>query len=146
MKDFGENKGRELWERANGIDNNEVEEVERQQISKIGTLKENTRDFSILSEKIDEFAEELKKKIEKENIKFKTIGIITIATNLHTRTKSRTLESFSDDIEIVKKEAKDLMKEFLEKEKDILRRCGIRVSNFEPKEDQKQKSLFEFSK
>jgi len=145
MKDFGENKGRELWERANGIDNNEVEEVERQQISKIGTLKENTRDLNIVYEKIDELAEDLKKKIEKENIKFKTIGIIAIATNLQSYTRSKTLESFSDDIEIVKKETKDLMKEFLEKEKDILRRCGIRVSNFEPKEKQ-QKSLFEFSK
>ncbi len=146
IKEFGENKGKELREKANGIDESSVEEVERQQISKLGTLKENTRDLDKISEKIDELSEDLKKKIEKEGIKFKTIGVIAIATNLQTYTRSKTLAAFSADIEAVKKESKELMKEFLETQKDVLRRCGIRVSNFEHKEGQKQKSLFEFSK
>ena len=42
---FGENKGNEIWERANGIDDSPVEETERQQLARIGTLKENTNNL-----------------------------------------------------------------------------------------------------
>ncbi len=148
-KQFGEKKGKEFWERANGIDTDEVEELEKQQISKIGTLKENTKDLDLISKKVDELAEELQKKIQKEGIKFKTVSVIIILTNLETHTKSKTLDNFTDDVDIVQIETKKLFQEFLEKNPDKkLRRCGVRVSGFdiEQKEDKKQKSLFSFGK
>ncbi len=148
-KQFGEKKGREFWERANGIDIDEVEELEKQQISKIGTLKENTKDLDLIGKKVDELAEELQKKIEKEGVKFKTVSVIIILANLETHTKSKTLDNFTDDVEVVKIETKKLFQEFLEKNPDKkLRRCGIRVSGFdrEQKEDKNQKTLFSFGK
>ncbi len=147
VSQFGENKGREIWEHANGVDNSEVEETERQQLAKIGTLKEDTGDLEKICEKLFELADQLELKIEKENKKFKSVAIIVILTNLETHTKSRSLPDYSDSIEVVKQEARALMKEFLENNPGKkLRRCGVRVSSFEEKviEDKKQKTLFNF--
>ena len=147
VENFGGNKGREIWEHANGIDNSEVEEIERQQLSKIGTLKQDSSDLDFICEKLFELADELKIKIGEEKKKFKSVSIIVILTNLETHTKSRSLPEFTENIEVVKTEAKNLMKEFLENNPDKkLRRCGVRVSGFpEKKEEIKgQKTLFGF--
>ena len=150
VEQFGDKKGKEIWEHANGIDNSEVEETERQQLSKIGTLKQDSSDLDFICEKLFELADELKIKIEKEGKKFKSVSILAILNNLETHTKSRSLENFTDDIEVVKTEAKNLIKEFLEKNPGKkLRRCGVRVSNFQGKnttEEKKQKNLFSFGK
>jgi len=151
---FGEKKGRDIREHANGIDNSEVEETERQQLSKIGTLKEDSSDLDFICEKLFDLIEELKIKIEKEGKKFKSVSIIVILANLQTHTKSRSLENFTDDIQVVKTEAKNLMKEFLENNPGKkLRRCGVRVSGFEDSalnltepSEKKQKTLFSFGK
>ena len=146
---FGEKKGKEIWEHANGIDNSEVEETERQQLSKIGTLKQDSSDLDFICEKLFGLADELKTKIEKEKKQFKSVSIIVILTNLETHTKSRSLDNFSENIDVVKEEARKLMKEFLEVNTGKkLRRCGVRVSGFPEvnlkKEDKKQKTLFSF--
>ena len=149
-KQFGEKKGKEIWEKANGIDEDEVQGIEKQQISKLGTLKEDTNDLKPISEKVDEFAEGLKIKIIREAVKFKTVSIIAILTNLDTQTRSKTLDSFTDSIDVVRVEAKKLFQEFLGKNPDKkLRRCGIRVSGFDrdqKAESKQQKTLFSFGK
>ncbi len=147
VKQFGEKKGKEIWEHANGVDNSEVEETERQQLSKIGTLKQDSSDLEFICIKLFELADELKVKIEKEQKKFKSVSIIIILTNLETGTRSRSLPDYTQNIETIKGEAKNLMKEFLEKNPGKkLRRCGVRVSSFEEKgaQDKKQKNLFSF--
>ncbi len=141
-QEFGENKGREIFERANGIDNNEVEETQKQQLSKIGTLKENTNILETISEKLEELSVELEKKIKKEGIKFKTVSAILITTKLQTLTRAKTLRGFTDDIETVKKEANELVNEFLnENPQEKLRRCGIRVSGFDREKKSGNRSL-----
>ncbi len=151
IDNFGEKKGEEIWEHANGVDNSEVEETERQQLSKIGTLKQDSSDLDFICDKLFELADELKIKIDKEKKQFKSVSIIVILTNLETHTKSRSLENFTDDIEIVKTETKNLMKEFLESNPGKkLRRCGVRVSGFpentveDEKQEKKQRTLFGF--
>ncbi len=143
---FGSVKGKEYFEKANGIDNSEVEEQERQQLSKLGTLKENTKDLETICAKIDEFLPELERKIEKP---FRTVSIIAITKSLKTQTKSKTLDSPTKSIGIVRDQARLLFKEFLEQNPppEALRRCGVRVSNFGEvleKDNKKQKTLFNF--
>ena len=147
ITEFGENKGKEILEKANGIDESPVEEMERQQISRLGTLKEDTGDLQIILEKIDQLSIDLEKKIKDNGIRFKTVSIIVILTDLETHTKSRTLDNYTDNIEIANQEAGKLFKEFLDNNKGKkLRRCGIRVAGFEDKKemDKKQKTLFGF--
>jgi len=137
---FGSIKGKEYFEKANGIDNSEVEEQERQQLSKLGTLKENTRDLEVICDKISELLPDLEKKIEKP---FRTVSIIAITKSLKIQTKSKTLTNSTKSISVVKDEARKLFEEFLKQNTEELRRCGVRVSNFEETQ-QKQKNLFNF--
>ncbi len=148
IQEFGENKGKEIWEKANGIDENPVEEVERQQISRLGTLKEDTANLDKILEKINELSIGLEEKIKQKKVKFKTVSIIAILKNLEAHTKSRSMDFSTNDIEIAKQEAKKLFSDFLKENPDKkLRRCGIRVSGFEEViVDEKQKTLFSFSK
>lgn len=147
VEEFGENRGKEFHEHANGIDEGPVTETERQQLSKLGTLKKDTRNLDEVCEKLDELLVDLAKKISDKNLKFKTISVIAINTGLETFTKSKTLESASGSAQVVREESRFLMDSLLrEREKDLLRRCGLRVSNFEKLQepDKKQKTLLNF--
>ena len=142
VQEFGEKKGILLHERAKGQDNDQVKENPRQQLSKIGTLPQNTQDISLISEKLSLLCAELLKKIEKENVQFSTISLLTINAVLEMKTKSKTFSA-------VKKEdlfshASVLLREFIkENPKEMLRRIGIRVSGFQ--ENTKQRVLWEFT-
>lgn len=128
---FGKARGQLLHNRANGMDEEPVEESDRQQISRLATLKENTRDMKAISELLERLAEDVHRKLAGRNLEFRTISIITITPRLETRTKSRTLGQFAADLGTIRKHSIELMQEFLEKNPDEeLRRCGVRVSNF----------------
>jgi len=146
IENFGKAKGKLLWERANGIDNEPVEDSERQQASSIATLEENTRDMQKINKLLEELAKEVHEKVKKQNVKFKTVSIIAINKYLEIRTRSKSLDYFSDSIEDIKDHSKNLMEKFLaENPKEILRRCGVSVSNFEGREKPiGQKTLGEF--
>lgn len=133
---LGKNKTRLLQEKARGIDESPVEQKEAQQISRIGTLKEDTRDQEVIFEKIKELAQDMKRKVEKKKVFFRTIGIIAIDTGLETQTRSETMAE-TDDINIALLSASQLLAKFLEENpKKRLRRVGIRISNLLYKKEQ----------
>ncbi|MBI4170219.1 MAG: hypothetical protein HY514_00855, partial [Candidatus Aenigmarchaeota archaeon] len=133
---IGKNKTKLLQEKAQGADNTPVEQKEAQQISKIGTLKEDTNDMEKIFEKIRELASELKKKADKKNVSFRTVSIITIDADLEMQTKSETIEQ-TDDLERALAVARKLLASYLdENPKKKLRRIGIRVSNLLYKKEQ----------
>jgi DNA polymerase IV (DinB-like DNA polymerase) len=133
---FGENTARLLRGRASGIDDSPVEPRERQQISRIGTLKEDTGDIEEIFNKIKELAEDLKGKIGKERVYFRTVSIIAVDTNLKTHLKSETIAE-TDDIEAALKVARKLLEGFPDENPEtLLRRVGIRVSNLVYKKEQ----------
>jgi len=126
---FGKNKAKLLQEKARGIDESPVHEQEAKQVSRIGTLKEDTRDLDEIFGKVKQLATDLKKKIKEKDISFRTISVIAIDTTLETQTRSETV-SQTDDLDTVIETARRLLKKFLEENPDRkLRRVGIRVSN-----------------
>jgi len=134
---FGRNKAKLLLDKARGIDDSPVEQKERQQISRLGTLKEDTDDVVTIFEKIKELATDMKKKIEKEKVSFRTISLITIDTALKTQTRSETIQ-VTNDLDSVLPIVKSLLERFLEENSEKkLRRVGIRASNFIYKKEQK---------
>lgn len=138
---FGKKKGQFLYNAARGVDDSPVEAVERQQISCIGTLKENTRNPEIINEKLYELSQELHEKLLKEKKHFRSVSIIAITENLETHTKSMTLDAPTNDLAMIKEKSVSLMDEFLKENPAVLRRCGVRVSSLEEK---KHFSLKEF--
>jgi len=128
---FGKNKAKLLHDKSLGIDNSIVETKKKKQLSKIGTLKEDTKDKKVIFEKIMELSNELNQKIKRDNVSFRTVSLITIDIELKTHIKSETI-SRANDIQRAIPVFKQLLDNYIEENPEKkLRRIGIRVSNLE---------------
>jgi len=127
---FGRKLGTYLFLAARGEDNEPVQEKEiPTQISRIGTLKENTRDFDSIQPVLIELTKSLGEKLQDEQISCKSVSIIAILNNLAIHTRTKTLESSAGDLRTIDDCAQQLLKEFLQSTPQIiLRRIGVKVT------------------
>jgi DNA polymerase IV (DinB-like DNA polymerase) len=141
-KIFGESRARYLHEISHGIDDSPVEEKESTQLSRMGTLPEDTRDAEIIYLKILELSADLAGRVKEMKIGFRTVSIIAVDTDLQMHSKSETIQ-VTGDLLAALPTARKLLETFLKDNPGIvLRRVGIRASNFT--EDGGQKTLGEF--
>ncbi len=144
MELFGKNLGVYFHNAANGVDNEAVQETgEAESISRISTLKENTRDLSVVLEKCNQLIEDIHKELVQRNISFKNVGIIAIMTNLSVRSRSKTLETSTSDIEALRRTVRELFEKFLSESELEIRRVGVKIAHF-VKEEAEQKQLTSF--
>ncbi len=142
---LGPTKAEQFWNHANGIDDDEVENEDKKQMSKLKTLKENSKDPEYIFTGAEEFAENLQKRLDERNVGFKTIAIIVVTTGLKTKTKGMTFSGVQKSVKSVLSQYKKLLEEFLlENPDDAIRRFGIRVGGFE--EFKEQRTLADFKK
>ncbi len=141
---FGKKLGVYFHNAAKGVDNEPVQETgEAESISRISTLKENTRDLLVVLEKTDQLIEDIHKDVVKRNISFKQVGIIAIMTDLSVRSRSKTLEAATRDVELLRRAVRDLFEKFLGESELEIRRVGVKISGF-AKEEAEQRSLTSF--
>jgi DNA polymerase IV (DinB-like DNA polymerase) len=141
---FGKNLGVYFHNAANGVDNDPVQEAgEAESISRISTLKENTRDIAAITEKTSQQIEEIGRELAQRNVSFKQVGIIAIMTDLTARSRMQTLEQPTRDLEILRKVVRELFEKFLGESELEIRRVGVKISQF-VKEDVEQKRLTSF--
>ncbi|MFX0163459.1 MAG: DNA polymerase IV [Candidatus Hodarchaeota archaeon] len=144
IKLFGKSSGSYFHNAAMGIDESPVQERgEAESISRIHTLKEDTRDLNVILEKADQLCEEVYERLVKQGLSFKTIGIIMITTDLNMRTRSKTLKNSTNDLETLKKTVKELFEKIINETTLEARRVGVKVSNF-AKEKKRQKQITDF--
>jgi DNA polymerase IV (DinB-like DNA polymerase) len=141
---FGEANGTKFFEYASGIDLRPIEpNREKQQLSRMMTIKQDSRDYDIIVQNVDFLLGLLYKEILELKKKFKTVSLIVVTDKMETVTKSRTktvpIEDFSDLEEI----SHDLLREYLNEALSSVRRVGVRVSNFDENSGF-QRKLFEF--
>jgi DNA polymerase IV (DinB-like DNA polymerase) len=141
---FGKTLGVYFHNAANGIDNEPVQETgEAESISRISTLKENTRDLTLILEKTSQLIEGVHKELAERNLGFKQAGIIAIMTDLSVRSRSQTLEKPTNDIDVLRRIVRELFEKFLGESELEIRRVGVKVSHF-AKEEIRQKQLTSF--
>jgi DNA polymerase IV (DinB-like DNA polymerase) len=144
MEIFGKNLGVYFHNAANGVDNEPVQETsEAESISRISTLKENTRDLSVVLEKCNQLIEEIHRDLVQRNISFRNVGIIAIMTDLSVRSRTKTLETATSDIELLRRTVRELFEKFLSESELEVRRVGVKISQFS-KEEREQKKLTSF--
>jgi DNA polymerase IV (DinB-like DNA polymerase) len=144
MELFGKNLGVYFHNAANGVDNEPVQETgEAESVSRISTLKKNTCDLSVVQEKCSQLIEDIHKELVQRNISFKQVGIVAIMTDLSVRSRSKTLETPTSDIEVLKRTVRELFEKFLGESELEVRRVGVKVSQFS-KEEREQKKLTSF--
>ena len=141
---FGKTLGLYFHNAANAIDNEPVvEQGEAESISKIGTLKQDTHNFELLSQKTDELAETVHKEIAEKGYSFKTISLYIVNVDLLNKSRSITLEQPAKDKDVIKRNARLLLEKYLIESPLDIRRVGVKVSGFS-KEQPQQKQLSSF--
>ncbi len=141
---FGRTMGTYFHRAALGVDDEPVEErSEIESFSRISTLKQDSRDLNFIMETAERLCSEIHDTVVNEKTNFKTIGVIAILKDLSPHTRSKTLESPTDSLEVLKKNTKKLFEKLFTETEDEARRVGVRVSNLS-KEQKGQKQLTSF--
>jgi DNA polymerase IV (DinB-like DNA polymerase) len=121
--------GARLHEFANGIDSNEVvEEYETKSIGRDTTFEMDTDDEVQILQVLGELAEEVHEDVIANGFKFKTITVRVRYQHFDTHTRSKSLLFPTNDLDILRNNAKRLIAHFLHRNKKI-RLIGVRVSN-----------------
>ena len=141
---FGKTLGIYFHNAAKGVDNAPVKEAgEAESISRIATLKENTRDLAVILEKTNQLIEDIYNELVKRKIRFKQVGILVVMADLSVHSRSQTLERPEKRVEILVKTVKMLFEKYLSESEIEIRRVGVKISRF-IKEEAKQKQLSSF--
>ena len=121
--------GTRLHEFANGIDNSEViEEYETKSIGRDTTFEKDVDDAEQIFQVLDGLADEVHEDVIANGFKFKTITVRVRYQHFDTYTRSKSLLFPTNDLDILKNNAKRLIASFLRGNKKI-RLIGVRVSN-----------------
>ncbi|MGD9778738.1 DNA polymerase IV [Methanomethylovorans sp.] len=143
IAEFGKNRGTWLKKAASGIDESPVtERTATDQIGRMASLKENTRDDDMVFALLDELVDDVIKKAVSRKVSFRSVTITVIFSNFRMATKSRTLNHAVSDKGILHETAREIMLQFLREGSMDFRRIGVRVGNLQ--QNIGQKSLFEY--
>ena len=141
---FGGGLGDYLYRAARGEDDEPVEGRELPtQVSRIATLKKNTRAISEILPLLEELANSATLKLTQKTITCRTISVIAILGDLSIHSKSRTLESPTNDVITIAQASKELLAQFLQSEQNALvRRVGVKLSGLSAPSGQMDISRF----
>jgi len=121
--------GVRLHEFAQGIDSSEVvEEYETKSIGRDTTFEKDADDEARILQVLDELAEEVHEDVSANGFKFKTITVRVRYQHFDTHTRSKSLLFPTNDLNILRNNAKRLIAPFLRGNKKI-RLIRVRVSN-----------------
>jgi len=136
---FGKSLGIYFHNASNGVDETPVQERgETESISRISTLKENTRDLQIILEKTNQLCDDIHAELMQRSLSFRQVGVIAVMTDMSIRSRSKTLENPTNEMENLKKATKELLERLLKESHLEIRRVGVKVSNFTEQDRQKQ--------
>ena len=136
-KIFGRKTGGYIFNSAKGIDTEIVKERPPTiQFSKITTLKKNSKELEFLQENVQELCMQLNKLAMENNKMYRSIGIQFVNEDLSTKTKSRMLRNPGNNLEELKKIVNQLLEEALVGQEMLVRRIGVRISEFSDVEGQ----------
>jgi nucleotidyltransferase/DNA polymerase involved in DNA repair len=127
-----------------GVDDSPVQERDEvESISRIATLKENTRDLDLIMEKANELCQDVYTRLVERGLTFKSVGIVVIMRDLTVHSRSKTFETPMNQLDVIKRSANELLERFLNESTDEARRVGVKISSL-GKEEKIQKHITEF--
>jgi DNA polymerase IV (archaeal DinB-like DNA polymerase) len=127
-KSFGK-VGVWLWEVANGIEREEVEEHEMKSLSTERTFEADTTDWELTERAARELASELARRVQEAHVTFRRVGVKIRFRGFETHTKETMLKTRSGDEGPLVKEMLALLRNFRDENKPV-RLIGVRVSDF----------------
>ena len=128
LKEMFGKVGETIYERARGIDEEPVSSEEIiKSIGKQITFEKDTRDSEIIFENFEQMINEIHQELLKNKFSFRTITVVCRYQGFETHTKSKTLKEATQDLGVLKKEAKKLLLKFFLESKKPIRLIGLRL-------------------
>ncbi|MEM1558293.1 MAG: DNA polymerase IV [Thermoproteota archaeon] len=141
---FGEKLGVYFHKASLGIDDRPIKEKrEAASISRISTLKKNTRRLEEVVEKADQLCNEIHSELVQRGLKFKHVTAIVIMEDISIHSKMQTLTHPTNNLEDLRKNVRRLLEKLMEESELEIRRVGVKVSGFVKEGFQKQLRFFE---
>jgi DNA polymerase IV (archaeal DinB-like DNA polymerase) len=140
---LGRKLGVYLHDASNGVDGEPV--VDRggaSQLSRMITLKHDTDDADQVVSELLPVMRDVHEKLVSKSLFFRSVSAIGILRDLSIHTKSKTLETPTDDYSVLERETGELFAALL-REVGQLRRAGVRLGELQDMVD--QRSLTEFT-
>jgi len=146
IETFGKKFGVYLYRAARGIDETPVKQREEiKSLSKISTLKQNTRDLDVILDVAYPLCEKVHSRLQQHGFTFKLVGVVTVMQNMHTYSRSKSLSNSTNDLGVLKANVKELFERLLNEVPELeVRRAGVRVASLS-QTLKKQKQLTEFA-
>jgi DNA polymerase IV (DinB-like DNA polymerase) len=116
-----------LWEVANGLEREEVQEHEIKSLSTERTLSEDTSDWTVIEQTMKELSSELAERANAAHLTFGRVGVKIRFRGFETHTRETTRKSLRNRPEILQREAMALLKEFSSSKKNV-RLVGLKIS------------------
>lgn len=131
VESFGRKTGAWLHRLGQGDYASELgQEKEQEEVSRIGTLREKTRDMNLLIVKVDTLEKEAREWLMHMKKSFRTLSIIFVTEDMRIHTKSMSFRNPMPWNADISDEKKELIGNFLKENDLMVRRIGIRFGNF----------------
>jgi len=124
---FGESYGNYLYEASRGIDESPVITYwEPKSMSRETTFQKDTDNWNVISKNLAELSRDVVDSMKESGYKGKTVTIKIRFSDFETHTRAKTLDDFTDSLEIIRKAAFEAFGRIELKKK--VRLIGVRVS------------------
>ena len=128
IEDFGQSYGGYLYQASRGIDESPlITHWEPKSISRETTFQSDTDNWNIISKNLAELTRDVVDSIKESGYQGKTVTIKIRFSNFETHTRAKTLNDFTDSLDIMRKAAFEIFGRIELKKK--VRLIGVRVSN-----------------
>lgn len=141
---FGKRLGTYFHNASLGVDEEPVQErSEPESVSRIATLKEDTRDLTVILDEAYRLCNEVHSKLTILGLVYRSVSIYVVAGDLSVHSRSKTFENPTNSLEAFKNTVKELYEKFLAESEVEARRVGVKVSSLS-KNEEVQKQLTNF--
>jgi DNA polymerase IV (DinB-like DNA polymerase) len=117
-----------LWDVANGMEGEEVQEHPLKSLSTERTFAEDTSDWKIIEQTMKELSSELAERALAAHLTFGKISVKIRFRGFETHTREAAHKSLESSPELLRKEAMTLLKEFSSSKKSV-RLVGLKISD-----------------
>jgi DNA polymerase IV (DinB-like DNA polymerase) len=143
QEEFGRRLGLYFYLASRGTDDQPLTDWKREQVGRMVTLKEDTRDSGMISQALEGMAKEIAQELAATGLSYKSVGVLVIDTILKGHSRSRSLKSEEGTPDSIVRVGMQLVDELFEDEPGIVaRRLSVRVASLKSTAGQMELSSF----
>lgn len=142
---FGRKSGTYFHNASLGLDDDPVQERgEPESVSRISTLKEDTKDLETILDDAYKLCEDVHARLLRRALFYRSVSVHVVGKDLNSYSRSKTFENPTNSLETFKETVKELFEKFLNESNIEARRVGVKLSSLTKKEENHQKQITSF--